>query len=344
MNQISAEIKLTHFSQLASDVQALSVTDALGFDLAAAAGLSVDNNSPSTHIGNSEAAEDPMGRPKKKSKKRRRNDESFEDMGSPKATTTRQKEQSMSNAAHQEGPHPTSGSSPGNTETINASLPRPDTGHTPLSPIEKLRKILDLSDNIGVRYIEWDAAKTSAWVLLSSSGSFTGVHQDAAGYFTFVTCVTGVKLWCYLKPKDCPGGVNAAMENITKIIQDAEDTETIGDHADPVSLVLTPGTILCDVLSHISWEMTLIQFTFDRIQPAGWLHMVYTLEDSVFTGGHFYMLDGMHLVEATRACAAFTKQAATNASHPGCLRSLCRIALSILFNGVKIGDHFDTLP
>ena len=50
------------------------------------------------------------------------------------------------------------------------------------------------------------------------------------------------------------------------------------------------------------------------------------------------MLEGMHLVEATRACAAFTKQSATNASHTGCLRSLCRMALSLLYNNEEKGN------
>lgn len=49
------------------------------------------------------------------------------------------------------------------------------------------------------------------------------------------------------------------------------------------------------------------------------------------------MLDGMHLTEMTRACAAATNQVATNASHPGCVRTLCRIALALLFNWEETG-------
>lgn len=60
------------------------------------------------------------------------------------------------------------------------------------------------------------------------------------------------------------------------------------------------------------------------------------------------MLDGMHLVEATRALAAFTEQSETNASHPGCLRVLCRIVLAILLNNEEQGKiriyHTTTIP
>ena len=49
------------------------------------------------------------------------------------------------------------------------------------------------------------------------------------------------------------------------------------------------------------------------------------------------MLEGMHLTEMTRACAASTAQFATNATHPGCVRALCRIALAILLNYEETG-------
>lgn len=75
----------------------------------------------------------------------------------------------------------------------------------------------------------------------------------------------------------------------------------------------------------------------NRIQPAGWIHRVYTLANSIFTGGHFFMLDGMHLTEMTRACIAATNQVATNAVHPGCVRTLCRIVLALLFNNHETG-------
>ena len=74
-----------------------------------------------------------------------------------------------------------------------------------------------------------------------------------------------------------------------------------------------------------------------RIQPPGALHLVYTVEKSVFTCGHFYTLDTMHLTEVARACAAYTNQCGTNASHPGSTRLLSRMALSLVFNWKKSG-------
>jgi hypothetical protein len=44
------------------------------------------------------------------------------------------------------------------------------------------------------------------------------------------------------------------------------------------------------------------------------------------------MLDAMHLTEITRACAALTKQAGTNNSHPGVIRLLARTVLALVFD------------
>ena len=75
-----------------------------------------------------------------------------------------------------------------------------------------------------------------------------------------------------------------------------------------------------------------------RLQPPTRIHQVYTLENSIFTGGHFMMLDDMHLTEITRVCAAYTSQSLTNASHQGCIRLLGRIALAILFDYRESGE------
>lgn len=95
-----------------------------------------------------------------------------------------------------------------------------------------------------MRYLENDALRIQAWVLASSSGSYTEDHQDAAGYFTWVQCQTGTKLWCYLEPNNVSQDVKSAAETFKGIIKDAEDTDTFGRHSHPVSLIITPGTIL----------------------------------------------------------------------------------------------------
>jgi hypothetical protein len=55
------------------------------------------------------------------------------------------------------------------------------------------------------------------------------------------------------------------------------------------------------------------------------------------------MFEALHLTEVTRACAALTRQAGTNASHPGVLRMLSRIALNIVFERWDRGNIGNTL-
>lgn len=75
-----------------------------------------------------------------------------------------------------------------------------------------------------------------------------------------------------------------------------------------------------------------------RIQPPGVFHLVYTPESSIFKCGHFYMLEAMHLTEVARACAAHTGERGTNASHPGSVRMLSRIALSLVIDWRESGE------
>lgn len=70
---------------------------------------------------------------------------------------------------------------------------------------------------------------------------------------------------------------------------------------------------------------------FPSIQPPGVIHQVYSPERSIYKGGHFFMLESMHLTEVARACAAYNSQKAINASHPGCLRLFCRMAIALVF-------------
>ena len=107
---------------------------------------------------------------------------------------------------------------------------------------EKLKMVLDLCDSMGIRYLERDGTRISSWALISSSGCFTGTHQDAGGLCTFVHCHTGAKFWCYVDPKDSPAEITAAMKYILTVLQDAEDTETICNHADLNSIFVTPGS------------------------------------------------------------------------------------------------------
>ncbi|KAI0703794.1 hypothetical protein BC835DRAFT_1303057 [Cytidiella melzeri] len=67
------------------------------------------------------------------------------------------------------------------------------------------------------------------------------------------------------------------------------------------------------------------------IQPPGCVYQVNTLDNSICTGGHFLMLDSMHLTEITRIGAVITKQTATNASHLSVIWLLSKITIGILY-------------
>ena len=202
---------LTSCSELAADVQALSITDSLGFRVAA-------EQSPTT--------ENVSSRPRRSGKKRGRksnaNDTGTDSPGDPR------------NAKRAKTSHAQAGTGNGQDD------PSTRKSHS----IEKLKQVLDLCDSLGIRYIDRDCTKISSWALLSSSCCLTTTHQDAAGYFTFVKCETGMKLWCYLVPKDSSADIADAMKQIITVLEDSENTETICDHAELVSLVLTPGTVV----------------------------------------------------------------------------------------------------
>ncbi|KAI0086268.1 hypothetical protein BDY19DRAFT_908514 [Irpex rosettiformis] len=238
--------------QLASNIQALSATDGLGLSL----------NLNDTDATAPEIAQPSRKRPAKSTK-----------TGGGCAKKARA---TISNAVKTRS---TAGDISAHKEASSVT-PLPAEN---LSPTERLKKMLKINHGFGMRFMEWDGLRSASWALLSTSGSHTAYHHDASGYFTFVRCEVGAKLWCFLRPKNHSGEVTSAMESFVDIYESFQDTNNFGDHADPVSIVLTPGTIL--------------------IQPAEWFHQVYTLENSVFTGGHFLMLDGMHLTEVTRAIA-----------------------------------------
>jgi hypothetical protein len=78
-----------------------------------------------------------------------------------------------------------------------------------------------------------------------------------------------------------------------------------------------------------------------RIQPPGILHHVYTLENSIFTGGHFLNWDCMHHTELARIFAVVSKQTGTNASHPGVIRLLSRMAFALAWDSPRSSENYN---
>ena len=206
--------KLICSSQLASNSQALSLTDYLGFGIGAAAQSQSSETIP---------------------------------------RTTKSKGGSTNKRSKPTSPDTRTPSEPGIKKRLRArrNVSADEVEDGPDVPLaytliveSKLKEVLDLCDSIGIRYIEWDAAKSLSWALFSSSCSFTGTHQDAGGYCTYVICEAGAKHWIYVDPKETPAEITAAMKNLVAVLTDSKDTETISDHADLLSLILTPETMV----------------------------------------------------------------------------------------------------
>ncbi|KAI0697276.1 hypothetical protein BC835DRAFT_1413809 [Cytidiella melzeri] len=168
------------------------------------------------------------------------------------------------------------------------------------------------SDNsLGIGSMEWDADCSSSWGLLATAGAFTAPHHDAGGTLTFVLCRRGLKVWSVLEPKHSTHTTSDAISIYRQLI----DKENTDEYFETIKKLTTPALPANTLL----------------IQPPGCVHQVYTLDNSICTGGHFLMLDSMHLTEITRIGAVITKQTATNASHPSVIRLLSRITIGILF-------------
>ena len=128
-----------------------------------------------------------------------------------------------------EGPRPTNKAG-SHLEKVNA--------------LRKLVQALEHSDHSGMRTSEWDAIRSALWTLATSCGAYTGPHQDAAGYLTWVKCEIGMKMWCFLEPCDDSPEVEKAMKGLHELMVSCRDTDEVQAHARPVSLILKPGTML----------------------------------------------------------------------------------------------------
>ncbi|KAI0345726.1 hypothetical protein BDW22DRAFT_1343038 [Trametopsis cervina] len=159
--------------------------------------------------------------------------------------------------------------------------------------------------------IEWDAIRLRSWALFASAGTYTWPHHNAAGLSTYVLCKTGAKIWSYLQPKKRPTSVAQAIEQYAAIAKCTLNPSELEKIAEPVNLLLEPRTLL--------------------IQPLGFIHHVYTLENSIFLGGHFLMKESMHITELCHAHAALSKQENTNASHSSVTRLMACMVLTLAF-------------
>jgi hypothetical protein len=63
--------------------------------------------------------------------------------------------------------------------------------------------------------------------------------------------------------------------------------------------------------------------------PPGVWHEVYTPVKTLASGGHFLTYDTLHLTRLSRNFDHKMGRYATNAEHPGIIRTLCRMVLAL---------------
>jgi hypothetical protein len=110
--------------------------------------------------------------------------------------------------------------------------------------VDPLLEVKDSNDSFGMGRIEWDGVSHSAWGLISSSGAYSALHHDGAGYKTWVKCILGMKLWGYQLDLDPSNDVSCAMQRYQQIIAQAQYPQDLSKFAKSANIILTPGTIL----------------------------------------------------------------------------------------------------
>ncbi|OQV18915.1 Lysine-specific demethylase 2A [Hypsibius exemplaris] len=104
--------------------------------------------------------------------------------------------------------------------------------------------------------------KTQKYVLLSKAGSYTDFHIDFGGSSVWYRIVRGKKVFLLIPPTEKNRRIYAQW------IYSGQDSQFLGDLVEECErIVLAEGQTL--------------------IIPSGWIHAVYTLEDSIVIGGNF---------------------------------------------------------
>ncbi|KAI0342917.1 hypothetical protein BDW22DRAFT_1345367 [Trametopsis cervina] len=94
----------------------------------------------------------------------------------------------------------------------------------------------------------------------------------------------------------------------------------------PMSSVTQMSSKLMDIAIH---KNVLLTPGVTLIQPPGVLHQVFTVENCICTGGHFYTANTMHLTEFAHSHVAAIKLQNTNASHLSTVRILARMTIQM---------------
>ncbi|KAJ3791949.1 hypothetical protein GGU11DRAFT_750805 [Lentinula aff. detonsa] len=153
-----------------------------------------------------------------------------------------------------------------------------------------------------------DTLFAPTWALLHHAGAYTNVHQDAGGY-SVAGQVLGdrndpqPKMWAIMTLKN-PVAASQTPEKVAEQMASICQFENQNNE------------------SNMHWDSTIWQdceielmylhpgdFFF---QPPGAVHLVYTPQACVASGGHFYNYDSLHLTEWTRRIQHLQSNAVTN--------------------------------
>lgn len=185
---------------------------------------------------------------------------------------------------------------------------------------------------VGPQLMHYDNWRSSGWDVITHAGFLTYSHHDAGGLSTFSYIRTGAKLWGYIVLDGVDDAdQEAVIEGWSKYYGTAMASETYNKGVKLGTILLERGAVLwvpsfsnsCSSLNCVS------------IQPPGLNHMVYTPVPTVMSGGHFLAYDTMHLTEFALVFDLGLDQnrvrrvEATNALHPGVLRSVYRMAIAL---------------
>ncbi|KAF8954509.1 hypothetical protein BDZ97DRAFT_1766087 [Flammula alnicola] len=150
-------------------------------------------------------------------------------------------------------------------------------------------------------YIPLDIQKSKSWLLFHQPLWHTYAHQDAEGFGTWTSILSGEKYWVIIRNGELYS-TGTDRERYYEGVSPYSD----GDNWDPATgsyreecnryvIFGGPGDII--------------------IQPPGTFHEVYTPTPSVTLGGHFYTYNTMHLTEVARAFDVRNNGKHTNQDH-----------------------------
>ncbi|KAG2001448.1 hypothetical protein CC2G_008251 [Coprinopsis cinerea AmutBmut pab1-1] len=152
------------------------------------------------------------------------------------------------------------------------------------------------------------------WSIAATAGASHALHMDADGASTRVVCRSGAKVWINFTP--CAEGLRSQCRRQDYFDLDVYEPSLPGWRAE--AIYLEPG--------------------MEILQPPGMLHAVYTIEDSVCDGQHFFNVRTLVQTFLSMVICFCSDRYVTNSDHPEFLMVLHRMLL------FQYRHHVDKVP